>query len=125
MQAWRKPGLQPVAKAFLRGGLTAAYEAFEALPHTEAEYDKRFAYNTDVTRICYKDDAGCVGIRAGHVADNEKSLWVITFSLVSKCNNWKCHKTLNFYAVVRAMSSNPRSTGAVAYCATELVPRTT
>ena len=79
MQAWRKPGLQLVAKAFLRDGLIGAYEAFAALPHTEAEYEKRFAYNQDVTRICYKDDKDCIGRRAGQLAD-EALLWVCTIA---------------------------------------------
>ena len=75
LQAWRKPGLQIVAEAFLGGGLHAAYEAFAALPHTEAGYEQRFAYNADVTRICDKDDHDCIGRRAGQLAD-ENLLWV-------------------------------------------------
>lgn len=79
LQAWRKPGVQIVAKAFLSGGKQAAYEAFADLPHTEAEYEKRFAFNNDVTRICYKDDKDCVIGRAGQLAD-ESSLWVLSYS---------------------------------------------
>lgn len=75
LQAWRKPGLQIVAKAFLREGLRGAYEAFASLPHTEAEYEKRFAFNNDVTKICYKDDKDCISRRAGQLAD-ETPLWV-------------------------------------------------
>ena len=62
MQAWRKPGLEVVAKAFLAEGLEGAYRAFAALPHTEAEYDERFKFNAGVTKICYKDDVACSGV---------------------------------------------------------------
>ena len=63
VQAWRKPGLEVVAKAFLADGLEGAYRAFAALPHTEAGYNERFKFNAEVTKICYRDDAGCTGVR--------------------------------------------------------------
>ena len=63
MQAWRKPGLEVVAEAFLAEGLEGAYRAFAALPHTEAGYNERFKFNAEVTKICYKDDVLCAGVR--------------------------------------------------------------
>lgn len=71
-QAWRKPGLEVVAKAFLQDGIEGAFSAFAALPHTEADYKKQFDFNTNVTKICYKDDNGCNGTKEA----DEVVLWV-------------------------------------------------
>ena len=72
MQAFRKPGMDVVVEAFKDGGLTGAYKAFAALPHTEAAYNQTFSkFNNDVRPLCFKDDPWC----KGDVSDKEGQVW--------------------------------------------------
>ena len=72
VQAFRKPGMDVVVEAFEQGGLTAAYKAFSALPHTEAGYNQTFSkFNNDVKPLCFKDDFEC----KGEISDKESQVW--------------------------------------------------